>query len=285
MTLVGRGTWDYRNLMGVGDNLVPPLMAGSPYGLFASDVRLADLAGDDGVPELAIGRLPVLTAQELRDYAAKIERHESAPADAWQGRALMVADNPDAGGAFPTDSDEVAAVLSPGLVQRVYLTTTTPAAGRLAIRDAINGGVGIVNYIGHGGLDRLADENLWSSANVASLANADRLPVFLALTCIAGNFATPGYPSLAEAMALEKDGGVFAAWAPTGLSENALAVQLDKSFFRAAFVEKEKRVGDVVVRALAELRGLSAVPMRYMYNLLGEPVSRLPEVVDEPTLR
>ncbi len=278
VTLVGRGTWDYKDVMGVGDNLVPPLMASSANGLFVSDVRLADLRGDDGIPEVAIGRLPVVTSQELLDYLAKIERQESAPGEAWQHAVLMAADNPDGAGAFTADSDAVAALLPPGYAAaKVYLTTTTAASGRKAIRDALNAGVGVFNYVGHGGLDRFADEGLWTSSDVAGLANPDRLPILLGMTCVAGNFAIPGYASLAETMVLKKDGGAFAAWSPTGLSENALAVKLDKSFFTAALLRNEKVVGDAVGRALRELIGASAVPTRYMYNLLGEPVSRLPD--------
>ena len=54
-----RITWD------MADNLLPPLMAATPHGLFASDNRFADVEGDDGVPEMAIGRLPVVTSDEL----------------------------------------------------------------------------------------------------------------------------------------------------------------------------------------------------------------------------
>ena len=133
------------------------------------------------------------------------------------------------------------------------------------------------NYIGHGGFDRLADENLFTSADVASLNNAGRLPVFLAMTCSVGDFAQPGYPSLGEAMLLRKDGGAFAVWAPSGLSQNSLAVRLDQSFFRGAFVDNEKVVGDLVVRGIRELDTPGSQYMRYMYNLLGEPVSRLPD--------
>jgi uncharacterized repeat protein (TIGR01451 family) len=278
VALVGRGTWDYRNVMGVGDNLVPPLLAGSSSGLFVSDVRLADLSGNDGVPELAIGRLPVVTAEELLEYVAKIERQEGAPAADWQRTVLLAADDPDAGGAFTNDSDALAALLpADHPAQKVYLTTTTAVAGRQAIADALGAGVGIFNYIGHGGLDRLADENLWTSSDVASLTNSDRLPAVLTMTCVAGNFGTPGYRSLAEALLLKSDGGAFAVWAPSGLSQNAQAVSLDRSFFSAAFLRKKRVIGDIVKGALAELKGADALPMRSMYNLLGEPVSRLPQ--------
>ena len=278
VTLVGRGTWDYKNLRGFGDNLVPTLLVGSPDGLVASDVAYADLAGDDGIPEVALGRLPVLTAQDLVDYVAKIQAHESAGAGDWQRRVLMAADNPDAAGNFPADSDSVAALL-PGdyTVDKVSLATTSAVAARQAILQAIGDGVTVFNYIGHGGFDRLADENLFTSADVPSLSNSGRLPAFLAMTCSVGDFAQPGYPSLGEAMLLRKDGGAFAVWAPSGLSEDPLAVRLDQSFFRGAFVDREKVVGDLVVRGLRELDAPGSKYMRYMYNLLGEPVSRLPD--------
>ena len=276
--LIGRGTWDYKNVGGAGDNLVPPLMAASADGLFASDVRMADLAGDDGVPEIALGRIPVLTSQELLDYAAKVEAQEGAGPAAWSHAVLMAADNDDAAGAFTSDSDAVAALLPPDRVpEKVYLTTMTADAGRQAIVDAVDAGVSIFNYIGHGAPGYLADEDLFDNATVASLDNAGRLPVFVAMTCSVGDFAIPGQPSLAETLLLKKDGGAVAAWAPSGLSQNDLAVRLDKSFVASAFRGDGATIGDIVVRGLKDLDVPDAAPMRYMYNLLGEPVSRVPQ--------
>jgi hypothetical protein len=225
-TLVGKGTYDYRNLLGYGDNLAPTLLVDSPDGLVASDVALADWsATPDGVPEMAIGRLPVLTSQDLLDYLAKAQAHEAATPAAWQKRVLLAADDPDAGGDFTADSDALAALVPPDhLVGKVYLGTGTPADATRAVVQAINDGVGIFNYVGHGGLDRLADENLLTNADVPSLLNAGRLPVFLGMTCSIGNFAIPGYASLGEAMLLRKDGGAYAVWAPSGLSENTMAM-------------------------------------------------------------
>ena len=277
VALIGRGTWDYKNVLGLGDNLVPPLLAASADGLFASDIRLADLSADDGVPEIAIGRIPVLTSQELLDYVAKIQNQESAGAGAWKHNILMTSDNPDGAGAFTADSDAIAALLPRGRVAyKVYLTDTPPDVARQQVVNALNNGVALFNYVGHGGFDRLADENLLTSADVSSLNNAGRLPVFLAMTCSVGDFAMPGYPSLAESMLLKKDGGAVAVWAPSGLSQNDLAVRLNKSFFTSAFIRGNKVIGDIVVRGLKDLDAPGSIPMRYMYNLLGEPVSQVP---------
>jgi hypothetical protein len=277
-TLVGRGTWDPLDHSGVGDNLVPTALVGTPNGLVASDTALADISGDDGLPELAIGRLPVVSAQQLRDYLAKIEAFEAGAPGPWRQHVLLAADDPDAGGDFPSDSDRIAATLPSGhTTEKVYLPAATPAAGHQAILDAVNGGAALFNYVGHGSPERLAEEGLFASTDVPALGNAERLTLFVALPCSAGDFATPGAPSLGEAMLLATGGGAHAVWAPSGLSFNAFSVAMGEALFRALFVNGQRRVGDAAIAGLSGIAGPDAPPMRRMYNLLGEPVSRLPE--------
>ncbi|NJN00587.1 MAG: hypothetical protein HC793_02935 [Aquincola sp.] len=64
VVLAGAGNFDYRDLLGLGGNPIPPLMVSTPYGLFASDNSLVDF-DRDLLPDIQIGRLPVLTAAEL----------------------------------------------------------------------------------------------------------------------------------------------------------------------------------------------------------------------------
>ncbi|MGH9336702.1 MAG: C25 family cysteine peptidase, partial [Vicinamibacteria bacterium] len=47
VVLLGKGTYDFKDVLAKGDNLMPPLMAATPNGLFASDNRLADVVGED----------------------------------------------------------------------------------------------------------------------------------------------------------------------------------------------------------------------------------------------
>jgi uncharacterized repeat protein (TIGR01451 family) len=282
VVLIGNGTYDYKNTLGGGDNLNPPLLAGTPYGLVASDNLLADLVGDDGVPEVAIGRLPVLTSQELLDYVAKIQAQEGAPAGPWKTRYLFTADPPDASGAFPDDSDAVADLIPDGSTVakvKVHLDSISLAGGKAEVVDRLNEGVALFNFIGHGGLNRISGQGdgLFTNASVPFLANAGRLPLFLAMTCSAANFAMPSYPSLGEALLLARDGGAFAVWGPAGLSDNAGAVLLNKAFIAAAIAGGGKPIGELVRTALRSLdEAPSLTHVRYIYNILGEPVSRLP---------
>lgn len=275
VTLVGRGTYDPQDFRGFGDDLVPTLMAATPYGLAVSDVRIGDLDGDDGLPEVAVGRLPVLTSQELDDYLAKAQLAAGMSSPA---RVLMTADNPDLAGSFPADSDAVAQLVPVGQqVDKVYLTTYTAAQGKQAILTSAALGVSVFNYIGHGGFDRLASESLFQSSDVPSLANATTPFLFVGTTCAVGNFGVPGFPSLSEKLVLKTTGGAHATWAASGLSENEPGVVLNKALFRNAFVRGVRLLGDLVLDSFGAPEA-AAVPafMRYQFNLLGEPVGTLP---------
>jgi uncharacterized repeat protein (TIGR01451 family) len=283
VTLVGRGTWDYLDHNGVGDNLVPTALAATPSGLVASDTALADIAGDDGVPEIAIGRLPVVTSAEILAYLDKVRAHEAAPAAPWQRHALLVADDPDAGGNFPEDSERLAAVLPAGhTVERAYMPDLTPAAARQAILDTVGAGASLFHYLGHGAPDRLAEESLLTVSDVASLANGERLTLFVALTCSSADYAAPGTPSLGEAMLVSPAGGAHTVWGPSGLSYNALAVTMGEAFLRSLYADEGARIGDAAIAGLSAAVGPDAPAMRRMYNVLGEPVSRLPVGPESP---
>ncbi|MCG3194787.1 MAG: hypothetical protein DIJKHBIC_04054 [Thermoanaerobaculia bacterium] len=276
VTLVGRGTFDYKGISGTNDNILPTLLTPTPMGLNASDFSFLDW-GTPASRNMSIGRLPVLTSQELKDYLRKITANESAsgaPALA----VLLTADNPDASGDFLAGSESVGAYVplsSPA--SRVYLSYVDASSGREAIKSALSRGAGIFNYVGHGGLDTLAHENLFSSADVAALTKVPRLSSFVAITCSAGNFAIPGYPSLAETLVLAKDSGSQAAWTASGLSNNDAGVRLNQRFFERRFVLGERVLGDLVRQSLQDIEVKSEVGyVKKIYNILGEPVSQLP---------
>jgi len=273
VVLAGEGTYDYKNYLGYGDNLVPPRLMATPNGLFASDNWFADVVGDDGVPEIAIGRLPVMTAAELQDYIDKVSTYESSTGQ-WTNRVLMLADNPDEAGDFPQDSKYLASLFPAGYtVETIHLPDfSTVEQARQKVIQGINNGAVLVNYIGHAGLDRLANEKLLWTGDVPILQNWDRLPLVTAMTCIVGRFCIPGLDTLSETLVLKNNGGAVAVWAPTGASLNYLARQLAEKFFKAAFQAGEKTLGKAVQKALADYNALGEPPfMLYIYTLLGDP--------------
>ena len=272
--LVGDGTYDYKDNLGYSENLVPPILVSTPYGLFAADNHYGDVKGNDGVPEIAIGRLPVVTEEELQALIDKIYDYEDASGE-WTGRVMLLADNADSGGDFPTDSSYLASLL-PGYittVEKVYLSDfPTVNEARQEALNGINKGALLVNYIGHAGITRLTGEGLLRSEDVSFFRNGEKLPIVTAMTCVVGRFALPGYDTLSEALLLKKNGGAVAVWAPTGASLNDSAVMLAEAFFKALFQQQERILGKAVLKAMKDYSAAGGQPFTLnMFNLLGDP--------------
>jgi hypothetical protein len=272
VVLVGKGTYDFKDVLAKGDNLMPPLMASTPNGLYASDNRLADFSGDDGVPDVRIGRIPVLSDEELRSYLSKLQAFEGTGL----GEALFLADNPDLAGNFIGDSEQLTALLPDDVnVHRVYLSQLTLAQARQSVQTTLQSGVGYWNYIGHGGLDRFASEGLFLTTDVPLLANGVT-PIVASLTCSAGRFEIPGWASLGEALVMKEDGGAVAAWTPSGLSYNSQALILNRALVKALYDGNTQYLGEAIESALETFSREGQLRfMLSIYNLLGDPATRL----------
>jgi len=274
--LAGKGSFDYRDNLALGGNLVPPLLLATPDGLFASDAALGDLNGD-GLAEVAVGRVPVLTAAELQAYTDKLAAYEAD--DSPEPRtSLLLADDRDGETDFAAASAVLAGQLPPGYaLAQLELDSTPIDMARPALVDHLAAGVDIVNYSGHGALDRLAAEGLLRSSDVAGLDNV-KTPVLTALTCIINRFEVPGFSALGEDLVKKAGGGFSAVWAPTGLSDNAEAQRLGRFVYRAIGDEAPVagRLGDAIRSGIERYRadeGFAWLPS--VYVLLGDPALSL----------
>jgi fimbrial isopeptide formation D2 family protein/uncharacterized repeat protein (TIGR01451 family) len=252
--LAGNGSFDYKNYLGYNDCIVPPLMAGTVDGGIApADMLYGDVGAGSSVPQMAIGRLPVLTASELQAEIAKIRAYEAADGSGWSRQVLMLADQPGIGGNFASESDELAGLISPQYsVQKVYVGQFGAAQARALTLDAFRAGRGLVNYVGHGGLDRLSADGLLLTSDVPSLENGARLPVLSAATCVVGNDSVPGYATLSQSLVLEPDGGAIATFAPTSIAFDADSIQLDQAFISVSTGSEAMRLGDAVDLSLQQ---------------------------------
>lgn len=282
--LAGDGSMDYKDNLGYGGNLIPSRMVPTPNGLFVSDNSLADVNGNH-VPEIAIGRLPVITPDDLLTVINKIKTYERAPANK---KVVLLADTPDTeAGDFISRSEALAGVFPAGYtLTRIYLYNDNPATvntARSALFTAINNGSAFFNYVGHAGPNQLSNLGLinhypeFAIDDLPLFTNAGVLPVMTAMTCLVGNFSDPYQIILTEALLLKAGGGVAATWAPTGLSDDAEAAILNREFYNAFFISGVKpAIGDVVRKALAAYKSEGTMPfMMDIYNILGDPALRI----------
>ncbi len=272
VVLAGDGSFDYKDNQGFGDCLIPPIMTATPHGLFALDSRFGDVRHNDGLPEFAVGRIPVLTPEELAQYARKVMAFEAEAA--WKQGVAIIADQPASGETFAADSDTVAELFPAGYyLTKIYVPDHTVVDARQMILDTIAAGTGYVNYIGHAGFDRFSKNNLLSVADVPGMNNRGMPFLLTASTCIIGQFSLPGFSSLGEALTVtNEDIGAAAVWASGGLSSPGQAIILEEAFYQGVF-QRGKNILGKAIRYSKEKAYEQGVDthMLYMNNLLGDP--------------
>jgi hypothetical protein len=280
IVLAGGGTYDYKDYLDMGGQQVPPMMVATPDGLVPSDNYFADINGDH-IPEIAIGRLPASSSDELRGIIGKIIAYEKSATGEWAKKVLLVADIPDEGGDFNNDIDEIAKLDSAKyMVTKLYHTVYPDTAAMNArLVSGINEGVGFVSYFGHGTVDSLSQDSFFMKTDVVSLSNSSKLPVATAMTCVVGDFAEPGINSLGEMLVQKIDGGAVALWAATGLSDDKQALKLDSAFFSAVAEGSTHVLGDLVLSAIKNA-GISNkdLHMLDMYIILGDPALKVKSI-------
>jgi hypothetical protein len=294
--LVGDGTMDFRDYLGNGwHNFMPAYPADvDPWlGETASDNQLAAVLGDDNLPDLNLGRLPVSSAPETGEVVAKIVEYETAPVPGtWNQQALFVADDADYGGDFEALSDSLYGdhLPAPFTGTRVYLATqpgtpyeydpADPAqveAARAALQDQFSAGKLLVSFFGHSSHSQWALEILLHRDHVPDLRNGRRLPVVLSMTCYTGAFQHPPYAPLDERLFLEPGGGAVATWGPTGAGVTAGHAYLAQGFFDAVFARDQADLGAATLAGKMLLYTASPVATYLIdtYALLGDPAMSL----------
>lgn len=294
--LVGDGNYDPKDNMGKGEvSYIPPYLADVDYwlGETAADNRYVTISGEDILPDMYLGRLPVKTSTEAADIVAKILSYEqNPPLDGWNMDVMFVADDNDpSAGNFPVLSDDIADNFLPPsyTTDKIYyrVTHSTPADVTAAIIAGINQGRLMVSYIGHaspywwGG--EFFFDTLYYRNDIDSLTNTDRLSFFIPMTCLEGYFIRPGVPdgydvsSVGEKVVRAPGKGAIASFSPTGLGVSTGHDFLEKGLFEAIFKNGANRVGLATTFAKYYLYANTGGyrEMIDTYILFGDPLTKL----------
>lgn len=271
--LLGDGSYDFKDYLGTGvENHVPPLLVKTSFLWTASDPGYASVNGDDVLPDLAIGRLPAASVEEVRVMVGKILAYERSGA-LEPGPIVLVADNPDEAGNFTANAEELAnGILSSRDPQTIYLDRLGSDATRQAIRDAFDRGAGLVSYVGHGGIHLWANENVFDRSQVSSLARQAQQPLVLTFNCLNGYFHFPYFNSLSEELLKAEGKGAIAAFSPSGLSLDGPAHLFHRALLTEVLSGRHRRLGDAVLSAQESYALTGAFPeLLGIYHLLGDP--------------
>ena len=227
--LVGGDTYDYRDYLGTGSvSFIPSLYAptGSLIRFAPVDPLYADVDGD-GVPDVALGRLPVRTGAELDSVIAKILAYERG---SYTDSALVAADavDPAAGTAFSQDGEAIIRDLPSGwTVHRAYIDNLGEAGARERLLDTLGSGVGLTAFVGHSGLTTWTFSGLFRASDVATLGNVGKPTVVLQWGCWNTYYVDPVRETLGHDLILTPDRGAAAVLGATTLLETSSARALN----------------------------------------------------------
>jgi hypothetical protein len=266
--LVGDASFDPRNYLGLGNfDFVPTKLVDTFFLETASDDWFADF-DEDGLPEIAIGRLPVRTPAEASTVITKLVNYEFSGK---VGGVLLVADTNDQFD-FEGATDQLRALLPPTrTVEQIFRGQTDDATARSAVLAKINQGQWLVNYLGHGSVE-IWRGNLLTSDDARNLTNGQILPFFINMECLNGFFHDVTTESLAEALLKAENGGAIAVWASSGLTVPGGQSAINQQLISLLSSDGSLTLGETIIRAKA---AVSDSDIRRTWILFGDPSARL----------
>ncbi|MEM1246195.1 MAG: C25 family cysteine peptidase [Acidobacteriota bacterium] len=265
--LLGKGTFDHRNYGGQGDSLVVTDFVATPFGLYSADNRIGDL-DDDGFRETLVARLPVTTEAEVDAYLAKIEEHVVQ-----REAAVLVADNADVAGDFPTQTSDLAPLVK-GRRSVISLEQKDAETVFEELVESWDDEPELFIYTGHGSSTQLADENVFDTADVEALQGTVSLA--LSLSCAVNRHEVPSFLSLGEALVLEDDAGSLVSVAPSGLSFSQPSFDLGRHLLDR-WPRRGSHLGVVLLQSLNAFEAEDTRGLTSLYSVLGDPTAVVSE--------
>ena len=252
---MGDADYDYRDITGKSKLKVPTIQIGG-LNSYATDDRFVAFNGR--IPEMATGRFPARTIEEVVNFCEKIVEFEKNMKDGiWKQRVTLVADDPlrpekepfelTTGKSHTYNSEKIAQIIPEFMdTRKIYLVKydeidgglnsgiTKPAATQELI-ESINNGTSIVNYIGHGNSSQWAQEKLLiineNRNDLELIKTGMKLPLWIAGTCNWGHFDKIDEESFAEQLIrTPMDGASAVISTSRGISVNSNIQFLERIF-------------------------------------------------------
>ena len=242
-------------LLLVGDkSQIPTFEVGGGWSSGESDVSYAYLSGNDSYPEFFVGRFSANNSSQVLTQVERTIEYEKTPQlnANWYSKGLLIASNEGAGaGHDGGESDwQHARNMRSDLLDYYYTDIDEMYDGSQGgqdnnsnpsdtmVRNAINSGLGIIHYTGHGDTDVWVTSN-FNTGDVNSLTNANELPFICTVGCKSGDF---GGTCLGETFLYSTSGGeptgaiatfmstIYQAWAPPMEAQDEMVDILTESF-------------------------------------------------------
>lgn len=166
------------------------------YVYAAADPLLSLVSGYDNIPDIVIGRFSAETKQDVKTMVDRVIRYENEIESNWFHKGIGIASNIYSNNEYDWEHmRDIRSTLLSGHfydVDEFYEGThglmDSPGNPYAAtIVDSINAGVSLINYAGHGEVDRWLTSN-FTNNNVDLLNNEYNHPFIYSVACYVGEF-------------------------------------------------------------------------------------------------
>jgi hypothetical protein len=240
---------------------------------------------DDFIPDIAIGRLPVSTTDELKVIVDKILNFENQIQRMdYSKDYLGIADYREGELFFESECDHFINEIIPSDYQykRIYRRAESIYYGiKEDIIDNLNDGIIFMNYHGHANSYIMGDTSFFCIDDLNQL-EVNHLPFLFISGTASQSFDSIDSLSIAHKLLLMKDRGTVASFAPTGLVYSTVNFSLISKVYKTLFSNPEISIGKIINMAKRDMSGqITDKPddLLLRYFLLGDPAMHLPEDV------
>lgn len=310
---LGDANYNYKATTGVNADLVPTFFYQTiEFGAVATDFPYSLISGNDLIPDLFIGRIPVSTNSDVIVVIDKIIEYEQNPTiSQWRNQALFISGNDASTFEFGNPSrplfrtqnsrvvmDEISNNTSSFRLNAIRDTSLNPDPNFGSTTDLIeyfDDGVFMINFLGHGGGGIWSDVKLMGLSDINRLNNQGKYPFITSMTCFTGAFDNPGDYGLAQKLVMSSEKGAIGVLASSGLgwayNDFSMLWSVDQYLFdRSLSVGEAITLGKIYYLSTRfnyyvndtlrytpqhETGNFLGDDMAHQYNLIGDPYIRI----------
>lgn len=302
LCLFGDASYDYKDRISNNTNIIPTWNSYPSFSLtssFISDDFFVMLDENEGLVEtgdlldVAVGRILADSPQRAVQLVDKIEGYYGEEAfGSWRNNIITVSDDVDE--AWERQLQEVTNELgdevtnSKPFINNIKIHADSyqqeSASGgerypqvNKALKDAIEVGALVVNYLGHGGEDGLSSERIFTKVDAQDIRNICRFNLFVTITCEFTKFDNPQRLTSGEFTYWNEDGGAIALITTTRQIQVNTGVEynevLQGNLF--AYGSNDYPSPAEALRLTKNEPSISSRPQRPLVFFIGDPAMKL----------
>ena len=298
VNLFGHASFDYKNRVPNNTNVVPifhSLVSNSPLSSIMSDDFYGMMDPNEGLLnnanglDIAVGRMLFTTVNQAKDMVNKVlDYHDPASFGRWRNNILLLSDDVD----IPSDAsiqsnlDDLGDTLAEEKpfynIKKIHLDSyvqETSSGGQRypkakeELLDALQQGVLVFNYFGHGNEDGLTGERIFEKLDAQNINNPFRYPLIVTVTCEFARFDNPYRISGGELTYTNPKGGAVGMVTTTRLITVGSGIAINDAFASSLYgynTDESITISEALRRAKNNYNVAT-----YMVFYLGDPALKL----------